>query len=126
MVDHLYVSFDYDDPSSATNANLVPAELLQRALTALHQVMIAGGVAENWKLQKLNTLDVEVEELPDKILWSHKAGNEKLRATFTRDGAGLVTQIVYAFAPDGISFSTIKTQTLNRGPGGGVLNVDWA
>lgn len=126
MVDHTHESFDYASPTPATNADDLPAALLDRAITVLHNVMMAGGIVENWKVQKLNSSDVEVEELPDKVVWSHKAGNEKLRATITRDGDDYVTEIVYAFAPDGTTFTTIKTATVTRGTNDGVKNIDWS
>ncbi len=126
MVDHTHEVFDYDDPTPATNADDLPAALLDRAITVLHNIMIGGGIVENWKLQKLTTGNVEVEDLPDKLVWSHKAGNEKLRATITYDVDDYVDVIVYAFAPDGTTYTTIKTATLTRGAGGGVLNIDWS
>lgn len=126
MVDHTHEPFDYANPTPATNADDLPAALLDRSITVLHNIMIGGGIVENWKLQMLNNSDVEVEELPDKIMWSHKAGNEKLRGVIARDGNSQVTSIVFAFAPDGITFTTIKTAAVTRGSGGGVKNVDWS
>jgi hypothetical protein len=126
MPDHNYVAMDFHNPTPATNADDLPGDLLDRANTAFHNIMIGGGVPDNWKMQKLDISDVEVEDLPAKVVWSHKAGNEKLRATITRDGDDYVTSIVYAFAPDGTTYTTIKTATYTRGPGGSVLNIDWS
>lgn len=126
MVDHTHEIFEYDEPTPATNADDLPAALLDRAITVLHNIMIAGGIVENWKMQKLNSSDVEVEELPDKVVWTHLGGNEKLRATIARDEDDYVEEIVYAFAPDGSSYTTIQTATITRGTNGGVKNIDWS
>jgi hypothetical protein len=126
MVDHTHAAFGYATPTPATNADDLPAALLDRAITVLHNIMIGGGSVENWTLQMLDNSNVEVEELPDKLVWSHKAGNEKLRAAITRDGNNYITVIVYAFAPDGTTYTTIKTATLTRGTNGGVKNIDWS
>jgi hypothetical protein len=126
MVDHTHEEFEYDEPTPATNADDLPAALLDRAITVLHNIMIGGGIVENWKMQKLTSLDVEVGEQPDKIVWSHKAGNEKLRAAITYDVDDYIEEIVYAFAPDGTTYTTIKTLTFTRDGDGAVLNGDWS
>lgn len=127
MTDHTHEVFDYASPTPATNADDLPAEILDRAITVLHGIMIAGGVFENWKMQKLDSDGTtEVEELPTYVKWSNNGGNEVLKATLTRDGSGYVTAILYEFAPDGSTFGTIKQADVTRGTNGGVKNIDWS
>lgn len=127
MADHQHTAYDYALPDPSSNSNTVPALNLVRATWVLHQVLMGGGLVEQWDVFKLDGPGgTEVEELPDVIEWRHIDGNEILRATLARDGNDLVTSITFSFAPDGATFVDHRIATPVRGASDGVKRLNWS
>lgn len=129
MPDHPHTEFNYFEPDSGTNAVDVPSDLLERSIWVLHQVLMGGGIVENWDVFKLDGIGgSETDDPPDVIEWRNvnTDANEILRAVIARDGNGLATSITYSFAPDGTTFTEFRIATPVRGTNDGVKRINWS